>query len=120
MGQLVKQMLTFDKRKKKALFSIGMIYGSASFWNKWQKPHERFIDSSPSPKDDGLENVMKEISEKANMPNFFVHWDLAPKEAWMYLNEVTTIRENDYFIRACPLEWNGCIYLDKVSHATPA
>ena len=120
MGQLVKQMLTSDESKKKAIYNIGLVYGSASFWDKWQKPQERFIDNSPPPKDDGLENAMKEISKKANMPNFFLHWEMAPSEAWMYLNEVTTIRENDYFVRAYPLEWNGCIYLDKVSHATPA
>jgi len=124
MGQLMKQMLTYHDQssERNAMFNIGMLYGSGTFWNKWQKPQERFIDTSPlTPNDnDGLENVMKQISKESNMPNFFLHWEMAPKEAWVYLNEASTIRENDYNIRAYPLEWNGCVYLDIASPATPA
>lgn len=121
MGQHMKQMLESEQSESGvAMFNIGMLYGRLStFWNKWQRPQERFVDTSPEPKEDGLEVVMKEISKQANVSNFFLHWELAPKEAWLFLNEVTSIRENDYFIKAYPLEWNGCIYLDEVSHATP-
>lgn len=115
MGQQMKQMLDKD-----ALFSVVMVYGGGTFWNKWQKRQERFVDTTPLPKDDGLEVVMRQISREANLPNFFLHWERAPKEAWLFLNEVSTIRENDYFIKAYPLEWNACVYLDEVSHATPA
>lgn len=123
MGQLLKQMLpsicnlTGDKHE---MFNICMLYGGGTFWNKWQKPEERFVETSPPPQVDGIEVTMKQISEEANVPNFFLHWEFAPTEAWLYLNEVTSIRENDYYIRASPLEWNGCIYFDSVTHATPA
>ena len=118
MGQLMKQMLASNENGGE-LFNIGLVYGSGTFWNKWQKLEERFIDTSPAPKDDGLEGAMKLIAEEADMPNFFLHWELAPKEAWLYLNEVTTVRENDYFTKCYPLEWNGCVYLNEVSPATP-
>ena len=119
MGQQVKQLLA-DDSESSTMFNIGMIYGSGTFWNKWQKPQERYIDTCPPPRDDGLELVMQQISEETNMPNFFLHWELAPRGAWMFMNKVTTIRENDYFIKACPSEWNACIYMDRVTHATPA
>ena len=119
MGQLMKQMLESEQNERGAMFNIGMLFGKGTFWNKWQRPQERFVDTSPEPKEDGLEVVMKEISKRAKTPNFFLHWELAPKEAWLFLGEATSIRENDYFIKAYPLEWNAAIYLDKVSHATP-
>ena len=120
MGQIMKQLLTSNDDQEKLMFNVGLVYGSGTFWNKWQNQEERFIDTSPLPKDNGLESVMGQISEQAKLPNFFLHWELAPKEAWLYLNEVTTIRENDCFIKAYPLEWNGCIFLNEVSPATPA
>lgn len=121
MGQIMKQMLTsLDQEIPREIFDVGVVYGRGDFWNKWQKPAERFIDTSPAPREDGLEMAMKQISKEADMSNFFIHWELAPAEAWLYLNKVTTIRENDYYIRAYPLEWNCCVYLDEVSHATPA
>eukprot|EP00984_Skeletonema_dohrnii_P025445 scaffold14604_cov80-Skeletonema_dohrnii-CCMP3373.AAC.3 len=93
MGQMVKQML--------------------------DRPNERIVATIPPPKDDGLEATMKQVSEKSGIKNFFLHWETAPSDAFVYLHSVTTIRENDYFTRAFPLEWNGCIYLDHVKHATP-
>ena len=117
MGQLMKQMLN---SRGEAMFNICMLYGGGTFWNGWQTPRERFVDTAPPPSQDGLESVMKDISVISGVPDFFLHWELAPKEAWPYLNEVVLVRENDYSIRASPSEWNGCIYLDRVSHATPA
>mmetsp|Transcript_24550 Transcript_24550/g.52896 ORF Transcript_24550/g.52896 Transcript_24550/m.52896 type:complete len:114 (+) Transcript_24550:271-612(+) len=113
-------MLTSFQNGEKTMFNIGMVYGGGTFWNKWQRPHERLVEAIPHPKEDGLEFVMKQISRETSIPNFFLHWESLPKEALLYMNEVAIIRENDYFIRAKPLEWNGCIYLDTVSHATPA
>ncbi|KAL7534673.1 hypothetical protein ACHAWF_004911 [Thalassiosira exigua] len=115
MGQLLASNDHVDK-----LFGVGMLYGSGTFWNKWQTPQERFVDASPSSRDDGLEVVMKQISKEANLPNFFLHWERAPQEARAFLEAEASIRENEYYIHARPLEWNGCIYLDKVSPATPA
>ena len=65
---------------------------------------------------------MQRATECVNIvaPNFFLNWEDAPTEALVYLNEVTTIHENDFFIKAYPLEWNCCIYLDRVSNATLA
>jgi len=122
MGQMVKQMLDAKSAKegnKQTVFNIGMIYGGGTFWDKWQRPNERIVAKIPPPNDDGLEATMKKVSEKSGIKNFFLHWETAPSDAFVYLQSVTTIRENDYFIRAFPLEWNGCIYLDHVTHATP-
>lgn len=124
MGQMAKQMLinaSACHAKKQSIFNVGMIYGGGTFWDKWQKPEERRVATVPSPKEaNGLEATMKVISLETGMKNFFVHWERAPVESMAYLNAVSTIRENDYFINAFPLEWNGCIYLDHVTHATPA
>lgn len=121
MGQIVKQQMLEPKDGSGigTMFNIAMVYGRGTFWNKWQRPQERFVDSCPPPREDGLEVVMERISRETGMPNFFLHWERAPPEAWLYLREVSTIRENDYYIRAYPLEWNGCIYLDEATHATP-
>ena len=123
MGQMAKQMLSnasAGQAEKQSIFNVGMIYGGGTFWNKWQKPDERRVATVPSRKVDGLETTLKVISVETGMKNFFVHWERAPAESMAYLKTVTTIRENDYFINAFPLEWNGCIYLDHVTHATPA
>ena len=113
MGQMVKQMLDAKSAKegnKQTVFNIGMIYyGGGTFWDKWQRPNERIVATVPPPNDDGLEATMKKVSEKSGIKNFFLHWETAPSDAFVYLQSVTTIRENDYFIRAFPLEWNGCI-----------
>ena len=121
MGQMVKEMLdtnNTEEGRKQTMFNIGMVYGGGTFWDKWQRPNERVVAPIPPPKEDGLEATMKEVSERSGMKNFFIHWETAPSDAFVYLNSVTTIRENDYFIRAFPMEWNGCIYLDHATHAT--
>ncbi len=123
MGEMAKQMLinaSAGQAEKQSIFNVGMLYGGGTFWDKWQKPDERRVATVPSPKADGLEATMKVISLETGIKNFFVHWERAPAESMAYLNTVSTIRENDYFINAFPLEWNGCIYLDHVTHATPA
>ena len=111
MGQMVKQMLdakSAEEGRGQTIFNIGMVYGGGTFWDKWQRPNERVVAPIPSPKEDGLEATMKEVSERSGLKNFFIHWEIG----------MTTVRENDYFIRAFPMEWNGCIYLDQVKHAT--
>jgi len=123
MGQMAKQLLinaSADQAEKQSIFNVGMLYGGGTFWNEWQKPDERRVATVPSRKADGLEATMKVISVETGMKNFFVHWERAPAESMAYLKTVSAIRENDYFINAFPLEWNGCIYLDHVTHATSA
>lgn len=122
MGQMVKQMLEAKcavEGNTQTAFNIGMIYGGGTYWDKWQQPNERIVATVPPPKDDGLEATLKEVPEKAGMKNFFIRWETAPSDAFVYLHSLTTIREIDYFIRAFFLEWKGCIYLDNMTHATP-
>ena len=37
----------------------------------------------------------------------------------LFSNSTYLMRENDYFIKIKPMEWNGCIYLHEVDPATP-
>ena len=123
MGEMAKQILcnaSAGQAEKQSIFNVGMLYGGGTFWDMWQTPDERRVATVPSPKVDGLETTLKVISVETGMKNFFVNWERAPAESMAYLKTVSTIRENDYFINAFPLEWNGCIYLDHVTHATPA
>ena len=56
--------------------------------------------------------------------NYFIHWnpllhnDSVPF-ANLCLRSLFSMRENDYFIKIRPMEWNACIYLDEVDPATP-
>ncbi len=118
MGQIMRQLL--EENGDRRLFNVGMVYGGGTFWNKWQQPNERFVDNIPSfDQQKGLEALLKGVSGAIGAPNFFLLWEKAPPDTWLFLNSVSLIRENDYFIKAFPLEWNGCIYLDNVTHATP-
>ena len=56
------------------------------------------------------------------MENYFVHWDKFPRgvPARMWLNESASLRENDYFIKLEPVEWNACVFLRQLGPATPA
>jgi len=108
MAQIIKQNLGDD------FFAIGMCYGGGKFWNKWQKPTERFVDNIQPAKEDGMETTMKSISDKP----YFIHWEKAPAIAQPWLNNELTLRENDYYTLMEPIEWNACIYLDEVNPGT--
>jgi erythromycin esterase len=110
MAQFIKQELNND------FFVIGMCYGGGKFWNKWQRPTERFIDDIQAAKTDGMEAAMSAIGKE----QFFIHWDKAPLEAWPWLNNQLTLRENDYYTKIEPREWNACFYLHEVSPGTAA
>jgi erythromycin esterase len=110
MGQLIKQELGNE------FYVIGMCYGGGKFWNKWQRPAERFIDDIQAAKVDGMESVMKKLSDK----NYFVNWAKAPVEALPWLESETCLRENDYYMKMEALEWDACFYLHEVSPATSA
>ena len=86
----------------------------ASFWNKWQKPANRFVDTIQTAKTDGIEATMRAISTKP----YFLNWEKAPTKAQAWLNQESTLRENDYYTIMEPIEWNACIYLNEVSPAT--
>jgi len=108
MAQIIKQNLGDD------FFAIGMCYGGGKFWNKWQKPADRFVDDIQPAKEDGMETTMKSISDKS----YFIHWEKAPAIARPWLNNELTLRENDYYTLMEPIEWNACIYLDEVNPGT--
>jgi erythromycin esterase len=110
MGQLIKQQLGED------YFTIGMSYGGGQFWNNWQNPSERFVDSIQAPKENGIEKALGNLEAK----QYFISWKDAPKEVLPWLKQETTIRENDYHINMAPIEWDACFYLDEVSPATKA
>jgi erythromycin esterase-like protein len=113
-GQILKQVLGQD------FFSIGMIYGGGQFWNNWQRPEERFIDSIP-PWDGERRSLEKSLS-KCEKKNFFLNWGKALSssnfEFQYWMQSVFSMRENDYFIQIEPREWDACIYLEKASPAT--
>lgn len=110
MGQIIKENLKDD------FFVIGMCYGGGKFWNKWQRPTERFVDNIQDFKKDGIEATMSTIGKKP----YFIHWEKAPLEAEPWLNKITTLRENDYYTLIEPIEWNACFYLNEVNPATAA
>ena len=48
------------------------------------------------------------------------YWaQIPPNTGLTFLTSEFTMRENDYFIKLRPREWDAVIYLDKVSPATP-
>lgn len=108
MAQIIKQNLGDD------FFVIGLAYGGGKFWNKWQKPAERFVDTIQAAKTDGIETTMCAIGNKP----YFLHWEKAPSKAQAWLNQESTLRENDYYTLMEPIEWNACIYLNEVNPAT--
>ena len=113
-AQILKQFLRDD------LFVIGMTYGGGKFWNKWQTPSDRFIDSIP-PWDNRGRSLEKSLN-KCGINNFFLHWATAPlsSAAQNWIRKTFSMRENDYFIQIEPSEWDSCIYLDIVGPATAA
>lgn len=109
MGQLLKQKL------KEELYVIGMVYGGGQFWNKWQVPSERFIDTIPTPAKDGIEGVFQAISTQ----DYYINLEKTPSATHPWFKENTILRENDYEIKMRPSEWNACFYLNEVRPAEP-
>ena len=99
-----------------------MIYGGGKFWNNWQRRQgtDRFIGDIP--KCDTSRRSLEKSIDKCGINNFFLHWAKAPPsfECQNWMQQTFSMRENDYFIQIEPREWDSCIYLDQVSHATPA
>ncbi|WMX13342.1 erythromycin esterase family protein [Aureispira sp. CCB-E] len=109
MGQLLQQQL------KDSLYVIGMVYGKGLFWNKWQVPDKRFVDTIPAPPIESMEHVMKAIATK----NYYLNFKEVPSSTYSWFNANTIIKENDYEITIRPSEWDACFYLHEVHPAKP-
>jgi erythromycin esterase-like protein len=107
MGQLLKQQL------QDSLYTIGMVYGGGHFWNKWQMPENRFVDTIPSPLKGGLESVLQAIATK----DYYINLEHTPATTHSWFKENTMLRENDYEIKMKPSEWDACFYLNTVNPA---
>jgi hypothetical protein len=99
----------------------GLVYGKGKFWKNWQKPAERSIDVVPEPKTEGgIEPILSAVKQS----NYFIHWEkILVKDGYpspnVFLSSTFLMRENDYFIKIKPMEWDACIYLNEVDPATP-
>ena len=115
-GQMIRESVGHDK-----VFIIGLVYGKGKFWKNWQKLAKRSIDVVPEPKKEGgIEPILSAV----NKSNYFIHWEeLLVKDGFsvpnVFLSLTFFMRENDYFIKIRPMEWNACIYLNEVNPATP-
>ena len=111
-------------------YIIGLVYGKGKFWKNWQKPAQRSIDVVPEPKKEGgIEPIFSAVTKS----NYFIHWEkLLVKDGFpatekvgptfapdAFLSSTFLMRENDYFIKIKPMEWDACIYLNEVDPATP-
>ena len=104
----------------KALFAIGLVYGGGHYWKDWQKgPEKRSVASVPAPAVDGLEATLRSLATEKTK-SFFVPWMEAPVGAWPWLQSISCIRENDYYLKIKPWEWQACLYINETSPATPA
>lgn len=109
MGQLLKQQL------EEGLYVIGMVYGGGHFWNNWQTPSKRFMDTIPTTANGSIESVMQAISTK----DYYINLENTPSATHSWFKENTMLRENDYEIKIKPSEWNACFYLNEVGPAEP-
>ena len=108
---------------RKNVFIIGLVYGNGKYWKNWQKPSNRSIDVIPAPKnidENGIEPILSAVKKS----NYFIHWDHMLFNQNFPLGSLFSMstffmRENDYFIKIRPMEWNACIYLNEVDPATP-
>ncbi len=100
-GEILKQEL------KDSLFVVGMTYGSGKFWNNWQNPESRFIDTIPQSKPHGIEKTMAQIDAKP----YYIYWQDSSNYAKEWMNSLLELRENNYFINIRPSEWDGCVFL---------
>ena len=102
-------------------FIIGLVYGKGKFWKNWQKPAQRSIDDVPEPKEEGgIEPILSAV----NKSNYFIHWEKPLIKNGFpvpnaFLSSTFLMRENDYYIKIKPMEWDACIYLNEVDPATP-
>ena len=108
---------------RKNVFIIGLVYGEGKYWKNWQKPSNRSIDVIPAPKNND-ENGIEPILSAVKKSNYFIHWDHMLFNQNFPLGSLFSMstffmRENDYFIKIRPMEWNACIYLNEVDPATP-
>lgn len=106
----------FKQDLRDRIFTIGMSYGGGQFWNKWQTPEKRFVDHIPESPTHGIEQTLAQVTEN----NFYIDWSEATSEADPWLNHIYNLRENDYFIKILPNEWDACIFLHQVNPATAA
>jgi erythromycin esterase-like protein len=109
MGQLLKQQL------KDGLYAIGMVYGGGHFWNNWQSPSRRFMDTIPTPASGNIEPVMQAISTQ----DYYINLENTPAATHSWFKENTMLRENDYEIKMKLSEWNACFFLNEVGPAEP-
>jgi erythromycin esterase-like protein len=115
-GALLQESLGRD------LYTVGLVYGGGEYWKDWQKGVEqRTVAPVPDPRKNGLELTLGSLVKTAEaQQKLFIPWDEAPVEAWPWLQSCCSIRENDYFLKIKPSEWNSCIYINKVSPSTLA
>ena len=102
---------------RERVFIIGLAYGKGSYWRNWQKgPDSRSVDVVPDPKGgtDGIEPILGTVKNF----NYFLHWDRIPTGS-LFTTSTFWMRENDYFIKIKPTEWDACIYLKETEPATP-
>ena len=117
-GQILKQHLGDD------YFSIGMLYNEGTFWNNWKKPDERFVDNC-IPWDEKTNCIERTLNKCYDTPtSFFLHWrkvlSIKSIECHYWMQKEALIRDDDSFYVIEPNEWDACIFLQKVSPATPA
>ena len=113
-GQLLKQALGND------YFSIGMAYKGGRFWNKWQTPSDRYVDDIPPT--DAKRPSFEESLARCGKNNFFLNFNAASTnslECSYWVQNIFSMRENDYFIQIEPREWDSCIFLGEANPATP-
>ena len=114
-GQILRQHLGSD------YFSIGMVYGGGTFWNKWQKgPEERFVDEIQPWSE--MQRSIEKTLDKCQKNMFFLPWKKAltsSLECHYLMQYQFSMRENDYYIHIEPREWDSCIFMDKASPSTP-
>ena len=115
-GQMIRQSIGPN-----TLFIIGLLYGKGNYWKNWQKPENRSIAPIPPYKDeDGIEPILSAVKKS----NYYIHWEQIFNSknfplGSLFAMSTYLMRENDYFIKIKPMEWNGCIYLDEIDPATP-
>ncbi|CAB9515054.1 Erythromycin esterase [Seminavis robusta] len=99
------------------LYVIGMAYGGGNYWKEWQKgPDVRSIARIPPASPDGLEEFMELIPQSGQC--YFLPWKEGPSETKPWLSTLYSMRENDYFVKIVPREWDACFYFKSVQPAT--
>ena len=116
VGQMIRQSLGADN-----VFIIGLLYGGGRYWKDWQKIDKRTIAPIPESKEDGLERIASAVG----LPHYLLHWDrmlqlpsISASGLRFFMSD-WVMRENDYFIKIAPREWDAVVYLNEVNPATP-